>query len=159
CKFLFDGGLLILLDGKAILIFTREIRLIIESKTCLLEQLRSLSPGKLVRCLVESDDHVKKDVIVHFIKQQNSTLESGDIIGVLILDDFSQNIVRSSISLNVYWILKAVVIDSHYGDYDSATTESPTGSVESPLFFSMRRSSSISDLSYLIPKTKDEPFR
>ncbi|CAI2201494.1 14706_t:CDS:1, partial [Funneliformis geosporum] len=40
----------------------------------------------------------------------------------------------------------------------SATTESPTGSVESPLFFSMRRSSSISDLSYLIPKTKDEPF-
>ncbi|CAI2200996.1 1719_t:CDS:2, partial [Funneliformis geosporum] len=74
--------------GKAILIFTREIRLIIESKTCLLEQLRSLSPGKLVRCLVESDDHVKKDVIVHFIKQQNSTLESGDIIGVLILDDF-----------------------------------------------------------------------
>ncbi|CAI2194257.1 17825_t:CDS:10, partial [Funneliformis geosporum] len=35
---------------------------------------------------------------------------------------------------------------------------SPTDSVESPLFFSMRRSASISDLSYLIPKTENEPL-
>ncbi|CAI2177801.1 5329_t:CDS:2 [Funneliformis geosporum] len=58
-------------------------------------QLRSLSPGKLVRFLVESGGHVIKmympliatDGVIQFIKQQNSTLESGDIIGILTLDD------------------------------------------------------------------------
>ncbi|CAI2199489.1 14339_t:CDS:1, partial [Funneliformis geosporum] len=39
-----------------------------------------------------------EDVIVHFIKQQNSTLESGDIIGVLILDDSSQFVTRYLLS-------------------------------------------------------------
>ncbi|CAI2179895.1 16531_t:CDS:2 [Funneliformis geosporum] len=115
-----DGGLLVLLDGKSHTCYFREevqgIRLMIDSKTCLLEQendptqLRSLSPGKLVRFLVESGDHVKRgeayaeievmkmympliateDGIVQFIKQQNSTLESGDIIGILTLDDPSR---------------------------------------------------------------------
>ncbi|CAI2190034.1 11112_t:CDS:10, partial [Funneliformis geosporum] len=103
-------------------------------------------------------------------------------------------------------IMKAAVIESHYGDYGydyrtpsydslkelidtrfvvfdvlpnffyhqdnqapfmvswnfslhSATTDSPTGSVESPSSFSMRRSASISDLSYLIPKIENEPLR
>ncbi|CAI2183723.1 12039_t:CDS:2 [Funneliformis geosporum] len=55
------------------------------------------------------------DVIVQFIKQQNSTLESGNIIGVLTLDD--PNIVRSSISLNV--------INCHYGD-DSYDYQTPS---------------------------------
>ncbi|CAI2201854.1 5273_t:CDS:2, partial [Funneliformis geosporum] len=40
-----------------------------------------------------------------------------------------------------------------------ATTDSPTDSVERPSFFSMRRSVSISNLSYLITKTKNEPLR
>ncbi|CAI2199220.1 13769_t:CDS:2, partial [Funneliformis geosporum] len=54
-------------------------------------QLRPLYPGKLVRCLVESGDHVKRDI------------------------------VRSS-------ILKAAVIDSHYGDdgYDGYDYRSPS---------------------------------
>ncbi|GBC48526.2 uncharacterized protein OCT59_029816 [Rhizophagus irregularis] len=115
-----DGGLLVLLDGKSHTCYFREevqgIRLMIGGKTCLLEhendptQLRSPSPGKLVRFLVESGDHVNRgdafaeievmkmymplvateDGIVQFIKQQNSTLEAGDIIGILTLDDPSR---------------------------------------------------------------------
>ncbi|CAG8532450.1 333_t:CDS:2 [Funneliformis mosseae] len=115
-----DGGLLVLLDGKSHTCYFREevqgMRMMIDSKTCLLEQendptqLRSLSPGKLVRFLVDSGDHVKRgdayaeievmkmympliateDGIVQFIKQQNSTLEAGDIIGILTLDDPSR---------------------------------------------------------------------
>ncbi|CAI2189008.1 2841_t:CDS:1 [Funneliformis geosporum] len=61
--------LLVLLYGKSHICYFREvqgIKLMINSKTCLLEQendptqLRSHSPGKLVRFLVESDDHVKR---------------------------------------------------------------------------------------------------
>ncbi|CAG8507081.1 5656_t:CDS:2, partial [Acaulospora morrowiae] len=112
-----DGGLLVLLDGKSHTCYYREevqgTRLMINGKTCLLEhendptQLRSPSPGKLVRFLVESGDHVNggdayaeievmkmfmpliatEDGIVQFIKQANTTLEAGDIIGILTLDD------------------------------------------------------------------------
>ncbi|KAG9291426.1 hypothetical protein G9A89_021845 [Geosiphon pyriformis] len=112
-----DGGLLVLLDGKSHTCYFREevqgTRMMIDSKTCLLEQendptqLRSPSPGKLVRFLVESGDHVNQgqgyaeievmkmympliasqDGIVQFIKQPNATLEAGDIIGILTLDD------------------------------------------------------------------------
>ncbi|KAF0496183.1 acetyl-CoA carboxylase [Gigaspora margarita] len=112
-----DGGLLVLLDGKSHTCYFREevqaTRLMIDGKTCLLEQendptqLRSPSPGKLVRFLVESGAHVNsgdayaeievmkmymplvvtEDGIVQFIKQANSTLEAGDIIGILTLDD------------------------------------------------------------------------
>ena len=62
-------GLLVLLDGKSHSVYWREevgaTRLLIDSKTCLIEQendptqLRSPSPGKLVRFLVDSGDHVK----------------------------------------------------------------------------------------------------
>jgi acetyl-CoA carboxylase/biotin carboxylase 1 len=88
----------------------------VDGKTCLLEkendptQLRSPSPGKLVRFLVESGDHVRagqayaeievmkmympllatEDGIVQFIKQPGTTLEAGDIIGILSLDDPSR---------------------------------------------------------------------
>ena len=41
-----------------------------------------------------------EDVIVHFIKQQNSTPESGDIIGVLTLDDPSRFVTRYILSEN-----------------------------------------------------------
>lgn len=70
CRPLADGGLLVLLDGKSHSIYWREevgaLRLMVDGKTCLIEQendptqLRSPSPGKLVRFLVESGDHVGK---------------------------------------------------------------------------------------------------
>lgn len=115
-----DGGLLVLLDGKAHTTYSLEevqaTRLMVDGKTCLLEkendptQLRSPSPGKLVRFLVESGDHVKasqayaeievmkmympliatEDGIVQFIKQPGTTLDAGDIIGILSLDDPSR---------------------------------------------------------------------
>jgi acetyl-CoA carboxylase/biotin carboxylase 1 len=63
-----DGGLLILLDGKSHSVYWQEevgsVRLMIDSKTCLIEQendptqLRSPSPGKLIRFLVDDGDHV-----------------------------------------------------------------------------------------------------
>ncbi|KAJ1903374.1 acetyl-coenzyme-A carboxylase, partial [Tieghemiomyces parasiticus] len=63
-----DGGLLIMLDGRSHTVYAREevgaTRLMVDGKTCLLEQendptqLRSPSPGKLVRLLVESGDHL-----------------------------------------------------------------------------------------------------
>ena len=115
-----DGGLLILLSGKAHNVYWKEevgaTRLSVDSKTCLLEQendptqLRTPSPGKLVKFTVENGDHVSKGQpfaevevmkmympliaqeagIVTLIKQPGSTLEAGDILGVLALDDPSK---------------------------------------------------------------------
>ncbi|KAG7093554.1 hypothetical protein E1B28_007224 [Marasmius oreades] len=112
-----DGGLLVLLDGKSHSIYWREevgaLRLMIDAKTCLIEQendptqLRSPSPGKLVRFFVDSGDHVNagdqyaeievmkmymplvatEDGIVQLIKQPGVSLEPGDILGILTLDD------------------------------------------------------------------------
>jgi acetyl-CoA carboxylase / biotin carboxylase 1 len=63
-----DGGLLVLLDGKSHSVYWREevgaLRLMVDAKTCLIEQendptqLRSPSPGKLLRFLIDSGDHV-----------------------------------------------------------------------------------------------------
>jgi acetyl-CoA carboxylase / biotin carboxylase 1 len=63
-----DGGLLVLLDGKSHSAYWREevgaLRLMVDGKTCLIEQendptqLRSPSPGKLIRFLVDSGDHI-----------------------------------------------------------------------------------------------------
>lgn len=115
-----DGGLLILLDGRSHTVYYREevgaTRLSVDSKTCLLEQendptqLRSPSPGKLVRFLVESGESVRageafaevevmkmimplvalEDGLVQLIKQPGATLEAGDILGILQLDDPSR---------------------------------------------------------------------
>ena len=115
-----DGGLLVGLAGKSHPVYWREevgmMRLMIDSKTCLIEQendptqIRSPSPGKLVRFLVESGDHVKsgqaiaeievmkmylplaaaEDGIVSFVKSPGVTLAAGDIIGILSLDDPSR---------------------------------------------------------------------
>ena len=112
-----DGGLLVLLDGKSHSIYWREevgaLRLMVDAKTCLIEQendptqLRSPSPGKLVRYLVDSGDHVNagdqyaeievmkmymplvaaEDGVVQLIKQPGVSLEPGDILGILTLDD------------------------------------------------------------------------
>jgi acetyl-CoA carboxylase/biotin carboxylase 1 len=64
-----DGGLLVLLDGKSHSVYWQEevgsVRVMIDSKTCLIEQendptqLRSPSPGKLIRYLVDDGDHIK----------------------------------------------------------------------------------------------------
>lgn len=119
-----DGGLLILLGGKSHNIYWKEeagaTRISVDSKTCLLEQendptqLRSPSPGKLVKFSVENGEHIKagqayaevevmkmympliaqEDGTVNLIKQPGSTLEAGDTIGILALDDPSK--VRSA---------------------------------------------------------------
>ncbi|KAI0128302.1 acetyl-CoA carboxylase [Xylariales sp. AK1849] len=115
-----DGGLLVLLDGKSHSVYWKEevgaTRLSVDNKTCLLEQendptqLRSPSPGKLVKYTVENGEHVKagqtfaevevmkmfmpliaqEDGIVQLIKQPGVTIEAGDILGILALDDPSR---------------------------------------------------------------------
>ncbi|RYO66943.1 Acetyl-CoA carboxylase [Alternaria arborescens] len=115
-----DGGLLILLSGKSHNVYWKEevgaTRLSVDGKTCLLEQendptqLRTPSPGKLVRFLVENGDHVgqgqpfaevevmkmympliaQEAGMVNLIKQPGAVLEAGDILGVLALDDPSK---------------------------------------------------------------------
>ncbi|KAI1104677.1 acetyl-CoA carboxylase [Jackrogersella minutella] len=115
-----DGGLLILLDGRSHSVYWKEevgaTRISVDSKTCLLEQendptqLRSPSPGKLVKYTVENGEHVKagqtyaevevmkmfmpllaqEDGIVQLIKQPGVTIEAGDILGILALDDPSR---------------------------------------------------------------------
>lgn len=112
-----DGGLLVLLGGKSHNIYWKEevgaTRLSVDSKTCLLEeendptQLRTPSPGKLVKFTIENGDHIKKgqafaeievmkmympllaqeDGVVSLIKQPGATLEAGDILGIVALDD------------------------------------------------------------------------
>ncbi|KAJ9137052.1 Acetyl-CoA carboxylase [Pleurostoma richardsiae] len=115
-----DGGLLVLLDGRSHNIYWKEevgaTRISVDSKTCLLEQendptqLRTPSPGKLVSYAVENGEHVKagqvfaevevmkmymplvaqEDGVVQLIKQPGATLEAGDILGILVLDDPSR---------------------------------------------------------------------
>lgn len=115
-----DGGLLILLNGKSHNVYWKEevgaTRLSVDGKTCLLEQendptqLRTPSPGKLVKFTVENGEHIKKgqafaevevmkmympliaqeDGIVNLIKQPGAVLEAGDILGILALDDVSR---------------------------------------------------------------------
>jgi len=115
-----DGGLLMLVAGRSHSLYWKEeataIRLSVDSKTCLLEQendptqLRTPSPGKLVKFSVENGAHVKagqafaevevmkmympliaqEDGVVQFIKQPGATLEAGDILGILALDDPSR---------------------------------------------------------------------
>ncbi|KAF2139143.1 uncharacterized protein K452DRAFT_232893 [Aplosporella prunicola CBS 121167] len=112
-----DGGLLVLLSGKSHNVYWKEevgaTRLSVDSKTCLLEQendptqLRTPSPGKLVKFTVENGEHIRKgqafaevevmkmympliaqeDGVVNLIKQPGVTLEAGDILGILALDD------------------------------------------------------------------------
>ncbi|KAH3903567.1 acetyl-CoA carboxylase ACC1 SCDLUD_001209 [Saccharomycodes ludwigii] len=115
-----DGGLLISVGGKSHTIYWKEevsaTRLSIDSMTTLLEaendptQLRTPSPGKLVKYLVESGDHVnagqpyaevevmkmqmplvsQESGIVQLLKQPGSTVSAGDILGILSLDDPSK---------------------------------------------------------------------
>lgn len=115
-----DGGLLVLLNGRSHNIYWKEevgaTRMTVDSKSCLLEQendptqLKTPSPGKLVQYTVDNGAHVKTgqafaevEVMkmfmplitqeagtVQFIKQPGATLEAGDILGILALDDPSR---------------------------------------------------------------------
>ncbi|KAI9809983.1 MAG: acetyl-coenzyme-A carboxylase [Pycnora praestabilis] len=115
-----DGGLLVLLNGRSHNVYWKEevgaTRVSVDGKTCLLEQendptqLRTPSPGKLVKFTVDNGEHVKagqpfaevevmkmympliaqEDGIVQLIKQPGATLEAGDILGILSLDDPSR---------------------------------------------------------------------
>ncbi|KAJ7623271.1 acetyl CoA carboxylase [Roridomyces roridus] len=112
-----DGGLLVSLDGRSHSIYWREevgaMRLMVDAKTCLIEQendptqLRSPSPGKLIRFFLESGDHINageqyaeievmkmymplvasEDGTLQLIKQPGVSLAPGDILGILTLDD------------------------------------------------------------------------
>ena len=115
-----DGGLLVLLSGRSHNVYWKEevgaTRISVDSKTCLLEQendptqLKTPSPGKLVKFTVENGQHVKAgqtyaevEVMkmymplitqeagtVNLIKQPGAVLEAGDILGILALDDPSR---------------------------------------------------------------------
>ncbi|WWD21283.1 hypothetical protein CI109_105767 [Kwoniella shandongensis] len=117
CRGLSDGGLLIALEGASHTVYFREevgaMVLSIDSKTTVIEdeqdptQLRSPSPGKLVRYLIDSGDHIEagdayaeievmkmimpvtasESGIAQFMKQPGQTLASGELLGILTLDD------------------------------------------------------------------------
>ncbi|WVW79516.1 hypothetical protein I302_101485 [Kwoniella bestiolae CBS 10118] len=112
-----DGGLLVSLEGASHTVYWREevgaMVLSIDSKTTVIEdeqdptQLRSPSPGKLVRYLIDSGDHIdagdayaeievmkmimpvtaSESGIAQFMKQPGQTLASGELLGILTLDD------------------------------------------------------------------------
>ncbi|KAI9799947.1 MAG: Acetyl-CoA carboxylase [Sarcosagium campestre] len=115
-----DGGLLVLLNGRSHNVYWKEevgaTRISVDGKTCLLEQendptqLRTPSPGKLVKFTVDNGEHIKagqafaevevmkmymplvaqEDGMVQLIKQPGATLQAGDILGILALDDPSK---------------------------------------------------------------------
>ncbi|KAH3678328.1 hypothetical protein WICMUC_001561 [Wickerhamomyces mucosus] len=119
-KQLSDGGLLVALDGKSHTVYWKEqvgaTRLSVDSKTCLLEvendptQLRTPSPGKLVKYLVDNGEHInagqpyaevevmkmqmpliaQENGIVQLVKQPGSNVQAGDILAILALDDPSK---------------------------------------------------------------------
>ncbi|KAJ3042399.1 acetyl-coenzyme-A carboxylase [Rhizophlyctis rosea] len=119
-KKLADGGLLVLLDGQKHLVFQLEeshvTHLTLDGKSCLLEKdndptkLRSPSPGKLVRYLVEDGAHIEsgeafaeievmkmympllatESGLVKFTLPAGSVLNTGDVVGNLQLDDPSR---------------------------------------------------------------------
>ncbi|KAJ3053083.1 acetyl-coenzyme-A carboxylase [Rhizophlyctis rosea] len=119
-KKLADGGLLVLLDGQKHLVFQLEeshvTHLTLDGKSCLLEKdndptkLRSPSPGKLVRYLVEDGAHINageafaeievmkmympllatESGAVKFTLPAGSVLNTGDVVGNLQLDDPSR---------------------------------------------------------------------
>lgn len=119
-KVLSDGGVLCAVNGLSHTVYWKQepaaTRLSVDGKTCLLEvendptQLRTPSPGKLVRYLVESGEHLsagqayaevevmkmcmplitQESGVVQTIKQPGSTLSAGDILAILSLDDPSK---------------------------------------------------------------------
>ncbi|WFD46835.1 acetyl-coenzyme-A carboxylase [Malassezia furfur] len=129
-----DGGLLIGLANKSYPTYwldeVGQTRLIIDGRTCVIEeendptQICSPSPGKLVRLLVESGEHVtagqtiaeievmkmylplvaQEDGLITFVKTPGVSLSPGDLLGVLTVDDASK-------------IQRAVPFDGRLPDY------------------------------------------
>ncbi|KAI8616899.1 acetyl-CoA carboxylase [Chytriomyces sp. MP71] len=119
-KTLADGGLLLLVDGKTHLVYTKEesqaLFMTLDGKSCLLEkendptQLRSPSPGKLVRFLIEDGSHINtgeafaeievmkmympllasESGVISFTKPAGTALSTGDVVARLALDDPSR---------------------------------------------------------------------
>ncbi|KAJ3240403.1 acetyl-coenzyme-A carboxylase [Chytriomyces hyalinus] len=119
-KALTDEGLLLLVDGKTHLVYAKEepqaLYMTLDGKSCLLEkendptQLRSPSPGKLVRFLIEDGAHIQagdafaeievmkmympllasESGIITFTKPAGSALATGDVVARLALDDPSR---------------------------------------------------------------------
>jgi len=120
CRKLADGGILILVDEKSHVVYLKEepqtTIMTLDGKTVPLEKendptkMRSPSPGKLIRYLVNDGDHVNagdeyaeievmkmymplaaaESGIVTFTKTPGAVLENGEIIGHLKLDDPSK---------------------------------------------------------------------
>ncbi|CDK26741.1 unnamed protein product [Kuraishia capsulata CBS 1993] len=116
-----DGGLLCAMGGKSHSVYWKEevgaTRISVDGKTCLLEvendptQLRTPSPGKLVKYLVENGEHIsagqpfaevevmkmcmplvaQANGILQLLKQPGSTVSAGDILAILALDDPSKS--------------------------------------------------------------------
>ncbi|KAI8906307.1 carboxyl transferase domain-containing protein [Gorgonomyces haynaldii] len=112
-----DGGLLVQLNGKSHVVYAKDEAigtvLMVDGKTVNLEKendptkIRSPSPGKLVRYLVEDGDQVHagdaiaeievmkmympllatEDGVFKILKPAGSSLSNGDVIGSLILDN------------------------------------------------------------------------
>jgi acetyl-CoA carboxylase/biotin carboxylase 1 len=125
-KSLPDGGILVQMDGNSHLVYSKvdvlATTLLVDGKTCVLENesdsslIRSPSPGKLVRYLVENGDQVNGgdaiaeiEVMKMFMsilstvpgiitlsKPAGSSLSAGDIIAQLVLDD-TANIKRTEL--------------------------------------------------------------
>lgn len=115
-----DGGVLIGLAGRSHTVYwldeVGQTRLTIDGRTCVIEdendptQICSPSPGKLVRLLVESGDHVvagqsiaeievmkmylplvaQEDGVVTFVRSPGVSLNPGDLLGLLAVDDPSK---------------------------------------------------------------------
>ncbi|RKO93138.1 acetyl-CoA carboxylase [Blyttiomyces helicus] len=119
-KDLADGGMLVLLGGDKHLLYIKEephaTELTLDGKACLLEtekdptKLRSPSPGKLVRFMVEDGAHLTagdayaeievmkmymplvstESGTVRFSVPPGTVLQTGDVCGTLVLDDPSK---------------------------------------------------------------------
>ncbi|KAI3651231.1 hypothetical protein MP228_004712 [Amoeboaphelidium protococcarum] len=119
-RLLSDQSYLVLFNNKSHNVYARDevdgTRMIIDGKTCILEkdldpsQLRSPSPGKLIRHLVKDGAHVNKlqayaeievmkmcmpliaseSGVITFVKQPGSVLKPNDLIGRLTFDSDAQ---------------------------------------------------------------------
>ncbi|KAJ3268627.1 acetyl-coenzyme-A carboxylase [Terramyces sp. JEL0728] len=116
-KPLSDGGILVVINGKSNVVYLKDepngTTLVVDGSTFLMEkendptQLRSPSPGKLIRYLVKDGEHIfagdsyaeievmkmymplvsKESGVFNASKPVSSVLSTGDIIATLVLDD------------------------------------------------------------------------
>ncbi|KAJ3000423.1 acetyl-coenzyme-A carboxylase [Globomyces sp. JEL0801] len=107
-KALADGGILVILGGISHVVYLKEEAagtiLIVDGTTYVMEkehdptELRSPSPGKLIRYMVKEGDHLLVGDAYAEIEPVSSTLSTGDVIGRLQLDDPSA--VKKAVPFN-----------------------------------------------------------